>query len=113
MTRVAALLMCFVCCSGSHDPIFRQALQITAPKAYDADVRLALYDADQDDRLENAELIGEIVVKASQLASGATHTLQLEKNGKAVTDAFIIVNGTGERKSKTPVIKFQVAVAAK
>lgn len=104
----------------THDPVFEQKLTIPVPKAYDADVRFALYDADQDDRLEDAELVGEALVKASVLAKangnsngdGGALSLPLTKEGKAVTDAFLVLNGQTS-KSQLPVTKFDVSVAAR
>ena len=89
-------------CSGTDTPAFQRPLLIRFPKGRDVDVRFALYDADQDDRLEEEELVGEAVVLARSLLEGQPLSLPLSKWGRPVLDAAIIVTPEGRADSAAP-----------
>ncbi len=99
---------------GAHDPEFKQALAIKFPKGTDPDVRFAMYDVDQDDRVTEAELVGEAVVRVSAFAGKGALQLALTKGGQPVTDAFIVLNPTPDamKKARRPV-EFSVAVGCR
>lgn len=103
-----------VVCRGVHDPEFKRALEIKYPKGSDPDVRFAMYDVDQDDRVTEDELVGEAVIRVSAFAGKGAVTLPLTKGGQAVTDAFIILNPTADsvKKARGPV-EFSVTVGCR
>lgn len=115
---------------GTHDPVFTQTVRV--PSNQDcaaADVRFALYDVDQDDRILEEELVGEVVVHPSEIANGQTLTLPLSKGGRPVLDAFITLNpptataagtaveskrgGATAATAAPAVVKFEVQVSAR
>src|SRR5690554_5736303 len=88
--------------SGTESPVFARAVEVRLPHGGDPDVRFALYDADQDDRIVDEELVGEATVRGSRLAALAQAgsgsgpiTLPLTKAGLPVLDAFITVAHAG------------------
>lgn len=54
--------------------------------------RLALYDADSSDRLTEEQLIGTAVVDLSVLTKGDRTQVPLQKDGKAVSDCYLLLN---------------------
>src|SRR5690242_9289876 len=90
-----------MCYSVQAEPQFTTRLALKFAKGTDPDVRLGLYDMDNDDKITEQELLGEVVVKASQLAVSTPLTLPLTKNGKLVIDTYILINPTAASIAKT------------
>jgi hypothetical protein len=83
---------------ATHNPDFETKITVQDYKDVDEDLRFALYDLDSDDRIAEEELVGEAVIKASQISSGGAVTLALTKRGRAVPDAFILLNSSKQQK---------------
>ncbi len=94
------VLNCAVLCRADHNPDFKNKITVRDYKDVDEDLRFALYDLDGDDRIAEEELVGEAVVKASLISSGAAVTLALTKGGKPVPDAFILLNQSEQVKRR-------------
>jgi len=68
-------------------------------KDVDEDLRFALFDLNDDDRISEEELVGEAIIKTSAISGGSAVTLSLTKGGKPVPDAFILLNTSTQVKA--------------
>lgn len=67
----------------NQDPAFKTAVSVTAAK--EAELRLAVYDLDDDNKYTEKDLLGEAFVKLSAL-SDKPAALPLSKGGKPVKE---------------------------
>jgi len=87
-------------CRETHDPDFATKIAIEHHSDEERVYRFALYDLDNDERVTEDELVGEVFVSARQLVGGLTFELPLTKHGKKVPDASIIFNSKAKPSEK-------------
>jgi hypothetical protein len=94
--------------------VFSSRLGLKVAKGGDPDIRLGLYDMDNDGVITEQELIGEAFVKASQISVSTPVTLPLSKSGKTLIDTYILVNPTAASIAKTrEPLQYSVAVGCR
>jgi hypothetical protein len=81
--------------NGVQNIVFETKLNFTHVPDQDEQFRFALYDLDNDERVTEEEIVGEVWLSSRLLLAGGTMELPLKKGGRPVSDVVIVVNATG------------------